>query len=124
MALSEQQIASLRGTIEARRRALGVELREDADKIASEHFGTLGGEPGDSADNAVASNLGNIGRAELERDALEMAALHQALRRIDDGEYGVCTECGADIPLARLQAQPAAHRCTVCQSAHEKRQSG
>ena len=42
-----------------------------------------------------------------------------ALRRIDDGEYGDCLQCGEPIAYARLQAQPFASLCIDCQSARE-----
>jgi DnaK suppressor protein len=42
-----------------------------------------------------------------------------ALRRIDDGSYGDCLQCGAAIATARLQAQPWASLCIDCQSARE-----
>jgi len=42
-----------------------------------------------------------------------------ALRRIDDGEYGDCLQCGEPIAYARLQAQPFANLCIDCQSARE-----
>jgi RNA polymerase-binding transcription factor DksA len=29
-------------------------------------------------------------------------------------------DCGTDIPVARLRAQPAALRCVACQGVHEK----
>ncbi|PCI89617.1 hypothetical protein COB18_03635 [Candidatus Kaiserbacteria bacterium] len=35
----------------------------------------------------------------------------EALRRIKKGTYGVCTEGGEKIPLARLEANPAAVTC-------------
>ena len=37
-----------------------------------------------------------------------------ALRRIADGTYGICSECGTDIPYARLRALPAATLCIAC----------
>lgn len=42
-----------------------------------------------------------------------------ALRRIDDGEYGDCMQCGEPIAYARLQAQPFANLCIDCQSERE-----
>ncbi len=44
-----------------------------------------------------------------------------ALRRIDDGDYGICMQCGESIAYARLQAQPFANRCIDCQSDREAR---
>ena len=46
-----------------------------------------------------------------------------ALRRIDDGEYGDCLQCGEPIAYARLQAQPFASLCIDCQSASETGQA-
>ena len=42
-----------------------------------------------------------------------------ALQRIDDGEYGYCSQCGESIRFARLQAQPDASMCLACQSKTE-----
>jgi DnaK suppressor protein len=43
--------------------------------------------------------------------------VNEALRKLDDdpGAFGQCTECGEDIPLARLKAMPYAELCTECQ---------
>jgi hypothetical protein len=46
----------------------------------------------------------------------------KALQRVDEGCYGVCVDCGRDIPLTRLRARPEAARCIRCQSDHERRQ--
>lgn len=59
--------------------------------------------------------------AEARRDILELRAILTALTRIDEGSYGICADCGADIPAARLRAQPAALNCVACQSSRERR---
>lgn len=45
----------------------------------------------------------------------------EALRRIQDGTYGVCLDCGKRIPAARLSVKPEASRCVSCQSEYEER---
>ncbi len=50
----------------------------------------------------------------------ELGAVSAALSRLKTGEYGVCVDCGADIPFDRLQAEPAALRCMACASARER----
>ena len=37
-----------------------------------------------------------------------------ALRRLDEGDYGTCTECGEDIPARRLATDPTIARCIDC----------
>lgn len=39
-----------------------------------------------------------------------------ALARIDDGTYGTCDTCGADIGSARLEFRPASILCVNCKS--------
>jgi DnaK suppressor protein len=48
------------------------------------------------------------------RDSTRMM-LDTALRRLDDGEYGLCEDCGAEIGQGRLRALPFAKRCLSCQ---------
>ena len=45
------------------------------------------------------------------RDLLRVEA---ALRRLRDGEYGYCEECGEEIPDGRLKIDPMAERCVGC----------
>ncbi len=45
----------------------------------------------------------------------------QALKRIDDGEYGLCVTCGNLIPEKRLEAIPWAARDVKCEQALEQR---
>jgi len=49
-----------------------------------------------------------------------LAEVDAAVRRIDDGEYGVCESCGRDIPAARLEARPFARRCVSCAAQKER----
>lgn len=55
-----------------------------------------------------------------ERELQELNQIGAALARITDGNYGACTDCGADIPDARLQANPVAERCIACQTQAEQ----
>jgi DnaK suppressor protein len=58
--------------------------------------------------------------AELgEREMAELQAIERALVRVSDGSYGLCLQCGASIPAARLHAQPTAERCLACQAQAE-----
>ena len=54
----------------------------------------------------------------------ELGEISAALRRLQAGDYGACSDCGADIPFDRLKAEPWAARCVPCESAHEKKTRG
>jgi RNA polymerase-binding transcription factor DksA len=53
--------------------------------------------------------------AQLAGTSQLLAEVGAALQRIDDGTYGTCGECGADIAADLLQAVPLARRCMSCQ---------
>jgi RNA polymerase-binding transcription factor DksA len=57
--------------------------------------------------------------AALERDVAELRAVERALGRLHAPEFGLCADCGAEIPYARLRAEPSAARCIGCQTRHE-----
>lgn len=50
--------------------------------------------------------------------------LDEALRRIDEGTYGICVECGQPISKERLEAVPHARLCIKCKMEEEKEKSG
>ena len=55
-----------------------------------------------------------------DRDRDKMQAIDDALARIDDGSYGVCESCEADIAEGRLEALPFTRLCVNCQAEREK----
>lgn len=59
-----------------------------------------------------------------EHESAELAAINAALSRIEAGSYGQCTDCGVQIPQARLHAAPEAPRCIACQTQLESRHGG
>ena len=76
------------------------DLREPLDADYSEQAVDL-------ADDEALEGVDAVLRAEARQISL-------ALARIDNGTYGTCTNCGATIALARLEAEPAATRCITC----------
>src|SRR5262249_8163606 len=44
----------------------------------------------------------------------EIHQIQEALKRISEGTYGICTHCGEDIGPKRLEALPTATRCILC----------
>lgn len=57
------------------------------------------------------------GQAELV--ARQIASTERALERIEDGTYGECVLCGAEIAEGRLEARPEASLCIDCASRNE-----
>jgi RNA polymerase-binding protein DksA len=53
------------------------------------------------------------------REGKYLNFLEQALRKIQDGTYGICVSCKKMIPRARLEAVPTAKMCIECKTAKE-----
>ena len=45
--------------------------------------------------------------------------IDEALIRLDEGAYGICSDCGVEISEKRLKAVPFARRCVACQAKEE-----
>lgn len=57
-----------------------------------------------------------------DRQRKLVAKIDQALRRIDEGEYGYCEVTGEPISLKRLDARPIATMSLEAQERHERRE--
>jgi DnaK suppressor protein len=55
-----------------------------------------------------------------DREREKLQAIQEALERIEDGSYGICDSCEAEIAPARLEAMPFTRLCVSCQSDREK----
>jgi len=79
-----------------------------------------GHEVSDRKDEAFVGTTRAIGDAQVERELAELRDIEGALARLDEGTYGICSDCGAEIAPGRLEAQPAALRCAACQQVVER----
>lgn len=57
-----------------------------------------------------------------DREQYLLNKIMKALKRIEEGTYGVCESCGEDIDLKRLMARPVATLCIKCKEEQEKRE--
>ena len=104
-------------------RALLLEERERVQSaiahLRADHPGSLDDEVEEVAASAD-SHLGEAAAATLNREIdytlgenseQILSEIDAALKRIDDGTYGVCTVCGKEIGIERLEAYPWASLC-------------
>ena len=120
MPLTRRQTIELARAIEERRAALAEEIRGDVARSRDEPYAATAGTAPDIGDEAVADLLADVATAETNRDIDELRALEAAHKRLAAGTFGVCVDCGDDVPFERLQVEPEAARCIVCQERHEK----
>jgi DnaK suppressor protein len=114
-----------RGLLQERRRA----IVEAIEYLHKENPGSLEDETGElvsgSADQHLADTATETVDREIdytleEHDGRLLQAIDEALARIDAGTYGICVNCGAQIPLERLEAMPWATLCIECKRKEER----
>lgn len=54
-----------------------------------------------------------------DRESMLIKKIRQSLEDIENGEYGICEDCGMEIAIARLKARPIARRCIKCKTKQE-----
>jgi RNA polymerase-binding transcription factor DksA len=100
-------------------------LRTDAAAVTQQALGPSGGQ-GDGALTNAPMHLGDEGTEEylhdmnaalVENEEYLFLETRDALRRIDDGEFGVCERCRQPIADERLEAMPHTRYCVACAAA-------
>lgn len=74
----------------------------------------------DPVDLAVQNYSKNVMLAVSENESRQLQMVDEALKRIEDDEYGACQNCSTPIQQKRLAAIPWARYCLNCQELLEK----
>jgi RNA polymerase-binding transcription factor DksA len=102
-------------------RLLRAELERIATRLHAEaEVPVAGVVAGNFLDVAQGVEQQELARLSTSRLMERARRLRRALARMSDGEYGVCSECGAQIPSRRLLAVPDTTSCVGCQSRRER----
>ena len=112
--LTDEQIEQARAALgEKRERVLAAvkaaEQNQDPDELPV-------------ADEMDLSSVGYVQAFEFrlrDRDATLLKKIDKAIRRIEQGEYNFCEDCGNTIGSARLLARPEANMCIDCKEKQE-----
>lgn len=110
--MERADIQRLRQTLEALLRALAQPLGK-RDQIAIETSA-------DALDQVQGAANREMAVRQLESDSGRLRDVRQAIRRIEQGTYGVCLRCDSDISIKRLSAVPWAAYCLNCQDQAEQ----
>lgn len=104
----------LRKELERERESAIAELREYGADPHSERVERLEGIDENFADSAAATAERSEILAFIVKARERLADVEAALRKMDEGTYGICEDCGRPISEARLEARPLSVRCVDC----------
>lgn len=70
----------------------------------------------------IAQSLEQLGRdtSLAEQERRELMAIERALAKIASANFGVCEDCGEEIPSKRMLVVPEARLCAGCQAVEER----
>ncbi len=122
--MSGERKARLTEVLLAEKRRLWNEVRRELFDTVGEELRSQYDLPQDVGDRGLIDTLEDTGMAVADIRRQELTQMDEALGRLEEGRYGFCTECGAEISEERLRVAPYAPCCVSCQTRLEGPPSG
>jgi DnaK suppressor protein len=115
--LTSGQRALLEAELVRRQHQLDTALNEQTQGLSrAEHARAVLEQDGDDAPQRDGER--EVDLALSDRTMVELGEVSAAIRRVHAGEFGLCGDCGSEIPFDRLKVEPWALRCVACETAH------
>jgi RNA polymerase-binding transcription factor len=109
--MDRRSIERLKKSLEARNSELRRSLSQTRQESrAAQH--DYGKDEGDRANTSLARE---IDLSQKSRDRALLSSVEAALKRITEGTFGECLNCGQEINAKRLEAIPWVRYCITCQ---------
>ena len=118
MSLHKEKLEGFRKQLQARRDALTRDIRKKSSELTRDDANFA-----DAVDQASAETDRQLIAQMKNREEQVLVQINQALRRLDDGVFGDCQECGESISEARLQAFPFTTLCIDCKAELESKRN-
>lgn len=104
------------------KRKMWADLRDELFRKLGKDYSEQFEIPHDIEDLSLMDVIEDTGIAVADIRRKELEELDEALLKLDEGTYGICSECEEHIDEERLKAVPFAICCVKCASGREKRQ--
>ena len=113
--MTKFEMTSLKAALEARMAAITDNGSKREDIVIQQ--------APDSFDAVQMNTERDLTIALLNHETLQLRNLRGALRRVEDGNYGICGQCEEEISPKRLKALPWAILCLKCQEEADRKQA-
>ncbi len=92
------------------------------DRVIREDFSVSPDDRYDEIDQATTDFEQSMRMRLRNRETLFIKKIQDALKRIEEGTFGECEDCGEDIEIRRLEARPTATLCVSCKEEQERKE--
>lgn len=115
-----ERLRELKNSLLKRRAAIVKEAKDEIAKYISGETRQLVDTAVDEGDWAVVDISEDINLMRLDAHRKLMLDIDEALRKIQEGTYGTCEDCGEEISEKRLSVMPTATLCISCKESREQ----
>ncbi len=119
MPVKSERRARLRSMLMENKRKLWNELRGELFRETGEELHTQFDIPQDPAEHGLVTLIEDTGLAVADIHRQQLTEMDEAMNRLERGTYGVCDDCGTEIPEQRLSVSPFVRYCIDCQKKRE-----
>ncbi len=116
--LTNEQLETLKAILEEQLESIMSQSREAVSNLTE----VREADP-DPLDLAVAESNREFTLRLADRERRLLTKIRYSLERMQNGEYGTCESCGAEITFSRLMARPVATLCIDCKTEAEQVES-
>jgi len=120
--MDRDRYAELRRILDERRKEILSEVHSKIRDVRTEGANSPTHGVLDAAETSESDIQDDIEFALIQMKAETLNKIEEALRRLEEGTFGYCYECGEEISEKRLRALPFAVRCKDCEEAREMAQ--
>jgi len=117
---SKDRLLDLKKALISKKENILKEVKEEISKYVSGDNKQLVDTANDEGDWAQIDISEDLSLQRLSAHRKLMYNLDEAIRKIDEGTYGICEDCGEEISEKRLLVLPAATLCVDCQENREQ----
>ena len=114
--MNKKKIAQFHSQLESIRSVLLGDVEKLNQSVKESEIGQIADINDDAARAYNLQLEGELGEQEWKK----LKQVDLAIKKIAEGEYGICTQCESAIPEARLEVVPYTEFCTQCLSEMEK----
>jgi DnaK suppressor protein len=113
--IDQDQKITMQEMLLAKKREILADIRKSMGDSLGEDVRLVFEIAQDNADRSVDELLKYIDAKVLGTKSETLDLIDAALVKLKEGSYGICEECGCEIPLKRLRILPFATHCVICQ---------
>jgi transcriptional regulator, TraR/DksA family len=119
MHLTEEQLEELKKILQEQKNMIIGRLEKQIDDVEDVTFSG-----GDELDRGGLEGSRLLRYRTTDRETKLLKKIEYTLSKIDNGTYGYCEVCGAEIPYERLKARPVTSMCIRCKELEEENEDG